>query len=152
MARIDAKTKYLSIIESCGGRQEELGDKERWGLAQRWRTVYAAPLHAATGKWIWHEFDWHVFSYNYARSKKGQAAIAEYERLAASTFIILPGEKAQPSLTAFRISGGDLPRFEDSGWDVMVWPDDLTWTMAFTHEEGWLGPYFSMRELVDSHA
>ena len=24
----------------------------------------------------------------------------------------------------------------------------FAWTMAFTHEDGWLGPYFSTREWV----
>lgn len=27
--------------------------------------------------------------------------------------------------------------------DALVVPSDFSWTMAFTHEDGWFGPYFS---------
>jgi len=27
--------------------------------------------------------------------------------------------------------------------DYYVFPENLAWTMAFTHEEGWMGPYFA---------
>lgn len=27
--------------------------------------------------------------------------------------------------------------------DFYVFPSNLAWTMAFTHEDGWLGPYFA---------
>ncbi len=27
--------------------------------------------------------------------------------------------------------------------DCYVFPVNMAWTMAFTHEEGWLGPYFA---------
>jgi len=27
--------------------------------------------------------------------------------------------------------------------DYYVFPPNLAWTMAFTHEDGWLGPYFA---------
>ena len=27
--------------------------------------------------------------------------------------------------------------------DYCVFPANLAWTMAFTHEDGWLGPYFA---------
>lgn len=27
--------------------------------------------------------------------------------------------------------------------DFLVFPRNLAWTMAFTHEDGWLGPYFA---------
>jgi hypothetical protein len=31
-----------------------------------------------------------------------------------------------------------------SSWsDYYVFPPDFAWTMAFTHEAGWLGPYFA---------
>jgi hypothetical protein len=78
----------------------------------------------------------------------GEAAIAEYVRLEASPFLVIPEEVGPPPLPAFRISSGELPRFQDSGLDVLVWPEDLSWTMAFTHEEGWLGPYYCRREWI----
>jgi hypothetical protein len=51
-------------------------------------------------------------------------------------------------LPAFEIVRRSLPDFENSGQDIYVWPNGLDWTMAFTHEDGWLGPYFSRREWI----
>lgn len=28
-------------------------------------------------------------------------------------------------------------------YDVYVFPENMAWAMAFTHEEDWLGPYFA---------
>ena len=30
--------------------------------------------------------------------------------------------------------------------DWYVFPENFAWTMAFTHEDGWLGPYFARHE------
>lgn len=46
------------------------------------------------------------------------------------------------------IVGGRLPDFRSLYDDIYVWPDGLEWTMAFTHEDNYLGPYFSRREWV----
>ena len=33
--------------------------------------------------------------------------------------------------------------------DYYVFPKNLAWTMAFTHEEGWYGPYFAKHPEYD---
>lgn len=35
-----------------------------------------------------------------------------------------------------------LPEYCDAQ-DFYVFPTNLAWTMAFTHEDGWLSPYFA---------
>ena len=42
----------------------------------------------------------------------------------------------------------DLEQGADEA-DAYVFPPDLAWTMVFTHEDGWLGPYFSRATWVD---
>jgi hypothetical protein len=37
-------------------------------------------------------------------------------------------------LTAYLCVAGRLPNFRLLLEDIYVWPDDLSWTMAFTHE------------------
>lgn len=42
------------------------------------------------------------------------------------------------------------PSFRQESGDVYVFPEDLSRTVAFTHEESMeLGPYFSRREWVE---
>lgn len=33
--------------------------------------------------------------------------------------------------------------------DCLVFPPNFAWTMAFTHEDGWLGPFFATHPNVD---
>jgi hypothetical protein len=143
---MESLTRYLAVLEDCGGERTELTKRIRWDREQQWRHVYAARLHAATGKWKWQDYDWHVFSYQHAKALSGAKAVAEYLRLEAPVLIVIPGEHSYPRLPAFQLSATILPDFQGSGLDVLVWPEGLNWTMAFTHEEGWCGPYFSRRE------
>jgi hypothetical protein len=54
-----------------------------------------------------------------------------------------------PGASVLRLVNGALPDFRPLCDDVYVWPDDLAWTMAFTHEEAsGLGPYYCRREWV----
>jgi hypothetical protein len=55
-----------------------------------------------------------------------------------------------PEYPAYRCEGARLPDLSHTTTDVYVWPDDVAWTMAFTHEAAalGLGPYFSRREWV----
>jgi hypothetical protein len=132
---------YLEIIGLCGGRREVLESRERWRLSQRWRETFALGLHAARGRWKLGEFDWLLFSFEYAPAWRGARAVAAYQGLHPPSFIVCPERESSP---AVRIIGGELPDFQVLCDDICVWPEDLTWTMAFTHErDREIGPYFS---------
>jgi hypothetical protein len=60
--------------------------------------------------------------------------------------IVCPHDNRLPAL---EITGGALPDFQKHSLDIMIWPEGFDWTMAFTHEDGWFGPYFSRREWLD---
>ena len=135
---------YLEIITAGGGWQQTLEWRVRHELMQEWRQVYAAALHAATGKWAQPDYEWHVFSFGYARALDGEKAAAAYESLERPpAFIVCPEEDDDGP--AFRVTGGKLPNLRATGMDVYRWPEDLAWTMAYTHEDGYFGPYFSRR-------
>lgn len=95
----------------------------------------------------WLGYDWHVFSYRHARALARGRAMLTYAALSPpARCIVCPRDDRLP---AVEINGGSLPDFRNSCLDVLVWPDGLDWTMAYTHEDGWFGPYFSRREWVD---
>jgi hypothetical protein len=100
----------------------------------------------ADRNWTHFGFDWHVFSYRHARALAREKASFAYASLDPPPFsIICPQDERLP---AFEITGGSLPDFRNSGQDMYVWPNGLDWTMAFTHEDGWLGPKLSRREWI----
>lgn len=137
---------YQRALDLTGGEAEPLPEAERRALLQEWRQAFAAGLYAATGRWRPPNYEWHVFSFGYARALKGEKAAAAYAAERPEAVVVCPESAALP---AFRLSGGALPNFRAVVDDVYVWPADLAWTMAFTHEESMgLGPFFSRREWV----
>jgi hypothetical protein len=136
--------EFHSALDRCGGRNEPIGRRERHNLLQAWREVYAAPYHDAKGRWKLSQFEWHVFSFGYARALNGARAMAAYSDERSASLIVCPEDGRLP---ASKIIQGVLPEFREWRGDVYVWPIDLSWTMAFTHEESiGLGPYFSRME------
>ena len=155
---------YLAVVDQLGGTLTMLTPRERHLRIQHWRQVFAAPLHRATGKWKDGQFEWHVFSGRWSRALNGGRAQAAYAEEAERwtrarkrtapggvrpTFWLVPEDAEYP---AYRCEGARLPDLSHLFADAYVWPDDASWTMAFTHEASAmdLGPYFSRREWVDA--
>lgn len=69
-------------------------------------------------------------------------ALRAYHALVPETAIVLNhrANNRKVSVEGFRV---EAPRpFDASGWDLLVFPPSLEWTVAFTHEQGF-GPYYS---------
>ena len=99
---------------------------------ERWRGVYAAGERApGLAQYLWHTFSWGAYP-----SVSGAEAERLYSCHCYSDVIVLSNDRK----TAFRAAS--LP-VSDRVIDFYVFPPDLAWTMAFTHEGGWLGPYFA---------
>lgn len=102
-------------------------------LVRGWLSVYGANRHGVNAK----DYLWHIFSADRYPSMMGAAALIEYQQQVAVEFVVLSNDR-QTAFTTDR-----LP--VKAGFsDYYVFPRNLAWTMAFTHEDGWLGPYFAM--------
>jgi hypothetical protein len=110
-------------------------------LQQRWRESFAKRVKAATGKWTHLGFDWHAFSYEFVYCRQRAKAITEYQARTARRFVVLPNLDDEPG--GYWCESEQLPALH--GLDAYVSDPELTWTMAFTHEEDWCGPYFATR-------
>jgi hypothetical protein len=106
----------LEISESVGRWLDCFG-KDRFGVNAR-------------------AYMWHVFSYERYPSLSGQAAQREYEQHEAPEFWVVSNERDEGFVT-------DLLPQSCSLRDWIVFPVNLAWTMVFTHEDGYLGPYFA---------
>ncbi|UXH78637.1 DUF4275 family protein [Roseateles amylovorans] len=81
---------------------------------------------------------WHVFGGlgdNYA-SCSGDAALAAYAQREAPEYLVLSNDRRLAFATDRRPERIALS-------DCLVFPPNFAWTMAFTHEDGWLGPFFA---------
>jgi hypothetical protein len=82
------------------------------------------------------DYMWHVFSYGAFPSENLQAALDAYAEVTCSEYVVLSNDGDQALIT-------DLKPTSCSLSDYCVFPKNLAWTMFFTHEDGWLGPYFA---------
>lgn len=101
-------------------------------LAQQWLDVFGRDRQGMNTK----AFMWHVFSGSRYPALEGEPARVEYAAQICGEFIVLSNDGNAAYLTNTRPD--DRP-FSD----FYVFPPNLAWTMAFTHEEGCLGPYFA---------
>ncbi|SFG94107.1 protein of unknown function [Duganella sp. CF458] len=110
----------------------QFSEAEASQLADDWLAVFGKNRQGTNTK----AYLWHVFSSGRYPSSAGAAAKRQYEQQAGMEFVVLSNDRKLAFVT-------DLLPGSSSLSDYYVFPPNLAWTMAFTHEDGWLGPYFA---------
>ncbi|MFO0568940.1 MAG: DUF4275 family protein [Polyangiaceae bacterium] len=125
-------------------RVTQLTVDETIALRDSWRRVYARPLKRTHGVWHRGKYDWHIFSQRDTYALEREEARAAYHAQLCNELLVIPNDKHR---AGYRVVTHE-PVVPDEE-DVYIFPPDLAWTMVFTHEDGWLGPYFSKATWVD---
>lgn len=107
-------------------------EQEARQLVGEWINVYAKSAEGANIE----AFLWHTFSSGAFPSVCKREAQLRYAEQVAPEIIVLSNDRVSALLT------DSLPT-QCSVSDYLVFPRNLAWSMAFTHEDGWLGPYFA---------
>lgn len=81
------------------------------------------------------QYKWHIFCGEGYPSVEGDLAETTYKEQESPTYIVM-SEDGEALLT------NEKPK-DLNCTDAYVFPENLSWTMAFTHEEDWMGPYFA---------
>jgi len=110
----------------------QYSETEANALATEWLAVFGANGHTVNTN----AFLWHVFSADCYPCISGVAAIDAYQRQLGVEFVVLSNDRKLAFVTDKLPESSSLP-------DYYVFPPNLAWTMCFTHEDGWLGPYFA---------
>ena len=110
----------------------EFTSDEVASLVREWVAVYCRDERSVNCK----DFMWHIFSGGRYPALEGDQAQSEYTRQTCCEFIVLSNDRDEAFIVDSRPEDRPFP-------DFYVFPPNLAWTMAFTHEEGWLGPYFA---------
>ena len=101
-------------------------------IERRWMNTFCKNKQGFNTK----SYKWHIFSGDGYPSICGEEAQKEYELHVSAKYIIMSNDGEPAILT-------DMRPINLNHYDVYVFPENMAWTMAFTHEEGWLGPYFA---------
>lgn len=128
----DLEVRPGRIIRRCT-------EQEARQLVGEWIDVYARNAGGANIE----AFLWHTFSSGAFPAVCKREAELHYAAQVASEIVVLSNDRASALLT------DSLPT-QCSVSDYLVFPRNLAWSMAFTHEDGWLGPYFARHARYDS--
>jgi hypothetical protein len=115
-----------------GNVLRQFSEAEASVLAAGWLAIYGKNRHGANTK----AYLWHVFSGARYPSASGADAVEQYKQQVGREFVVLSNDRKLAFLTERLPEASSLA-------DYYVFPPNLAWTMAFTHEDGWLGPYFA---------
>ncbi|KQU67164.1 MULTISPECIES: DUF4275 family protein [unclassified Rhizobacter] len=107
-------------------------------LVAQWLEVFGLDRFGVNAR----AYLWHVFSNERYPSVSGEAAQAAYDQQQAPGYIVLSNDRDLAFTTDQRPARAMLR-------DYQVFPPNLAWTMSFTHEDGWLGPYFAKHPQYD---
>lgn len=113
-----------------GGPLKWFSAQETRGLAERWLQCFGTSGGVNTKAYLWH-----ALSAAGDACASGDAARTEYEKQVAPSFIVMANDRTCAVEMAHR-----PVRCRLSDW--FVFPPNFAWTMAFTHEDGWIGPLF----------
>jgi hypothetical protein len=126
----DIEVQPGSVLRSYSPQESEQ-------LAVRWLTSFGGNGAPNTKSYMWHALSSRAYP-----SLSLQEAIARYELEVAPSFVVLSNDRDQAVET-------DQRPTSCSESDFLVFPPNMAWTMAFTHEDGWLGPYFAKHSQYD---
>ena len=115
-----------------GNVVQRFTEDEAGQLATDWLAAFGMNRHGINSK----AYMWHIFTAERYPCVRGDEAIDLYTRQSAAEYIVLSNDRK------LAFSTDALPQ-RSSLIDYFVFPPNLAWTAAFTHEDGWLGPYFA---------
>jgi hypothetical protein len=125
-----------TYLESIGATYEPIERLELHRLVNRWLKSFCVPVFDRTGKWVYKSFKWHAFSFEFVHAVSGTKALDVYQRHPLKEYILFNDDESW----AFKCSGGSHPNLHE---DAYLVPLDFKWTMAFTHEQPNIGPFYA---------
>lgn len=108
-------------------------ETEALALAKAWLHAYRPHGGPSVRHYLWHVFGATFPSYPALFGDEARIAYAQQE---AMEYFVLHNNQREGFVTDQRPIHVDLA-------DCVVFPPNLAWTMAFTHEDGWIGPIFA---------
>jgi hypothetical protein len=107
-------------------------------LATNWHDVFCPSVR----KWAQQKgasgFRWEKMSADF----EGDLAVKFYRDVVAHEYFILPEHFAMGSFDLYQSCEKPFCSGPQPTIDCYIFPTNLAWTFALTHEAGWLGPYF----------
>lgn len=118
-----------------------LTPQEHHDIEKRWLAAFASKVKKETGVWVFEKYRWHGFNLGLQPSVKGEDALKAYLSQWPAPYVIFD-ERGD---WTYACTSSAYPDFAPLGGDIYVAHHNMKWTMAFTHEQPEIGPFFSMQ-------
>jgi hypothetical protein len=137
-----SKCQIEEFLEGLGVEFELHTLSESENIAKRWLLTYAQQVKKATGAWIYNGFKWHGFSFEHQTAIEGKDALRAYQSQWPAPYVVFDEE----GIWSYGCTSERYPDFTCFGAEVYVAHHNMKWTMAFTHEQPHIGPFFAMKQ------
>jgi hypothetical protein len=127
------------ILTNLGVDFVHLDVARKQELETLWNLVFASEMKKRHGVSVYLGYRWHGYSYQLHPCLSGQAALEEYLRQRPAPFFIFN----EPMTLCCRCQGATYPDLTNLRDDLYVVHHELRWSMAFTHEQPYIGPFFA---------
>jgi len=108
---------------------------------QHWNQAFASQVKRETGSWIHEKFRWHAFSYGFHQADEGDAAVQKYLEQWNADFLVFD----ETGAWCLSCAAEQYPDLSPLRHDFYVAHHNMKWTMAFTHEQPEIGPFFAIQ-------
>jgi len=129
----------MERLSELGVQMKALTRKEREALRNNWNLAFASQVKKERGVYVYLGFRWHAYSYGMVPCAQGKPALKTYLAQAPARFYLFD--------ESMQICGiceaGHFPDLTQLCDDIYVVHHDLKWSMAFTHEQPLIGPFFA---------
>ena len=106
-----------------------------------WLKTFASLVKKEHGVSIYRDYRWHGYSYRIEPCMSGKEALEKYRNQRNAPFYVF-----SESLSYCALCEAEMyPDLSGLRRDVYVAHHKLEWTMAFTHEQPQIGPFFAER-------
>ena len=115
-------------------------------LSRQWLEQFCPNVRRQTGKWVFHGFRWHAYSFGHESAVSGTEAFDRYTSQPLEGFLLY--HESQDLM--FDCDCTKWPDIRPWAADVYIFPRSLQWTFITTHEMTLgLGPYFALPSVAD---
>jgi hypothetical protein len=122
----------------------ELDPQESRDVDRRWLDGFAWRVQQEKGVSIYGGYRWHGFSYHLQPCLEGGPALEAYLRQDNTSFYVFTESMDYCALC----HSETYPDLSTLRQDIYVAHRNMKWTMAFTHEQPHIGPFFAERHLI----
>ena len=135
----EEKKRICDFLLNYGVSTVDLSREAVEQFSDQWLRTFAPLVKKEHGAYIYRSYRWHAYSFRLQPHIDGEEAIKKYRHQPKSPFYVFNESLSYCALC----KAESYPDLSDLHTDIYVTHNKMAWTMAFTHEQPQIGPFFA---------